>query len=71
MKTQSLRAKDEELEADSGEAAGLQGQRRCVRSALHSRHKVLSGGYWEREGGGQEGAQRRWGEITFFFFFFF
>lgn len=48
MKTQSQRARDEESGADSGEAACLQGHRRCVHSALHSRHKVFSGNIGKR-----------------------
>lgn len=48
MKTQSQRAGDEESGADGGEAVCV--CRARVRSALHSRHKVLSGNIGRRRG---------------------
>lgn len=68
MKTQSQRAKKEELETDSGEAACLQGQRRCVHSALHSRHKVFSGSIGK---GREEGNKVRGGDGVKSLFLFF
>lgn len=68
MKTQSQRARDEESGAVSGEAACLQGQPRCVHSALHSRHKVFSGniGKGREEGNNVHGGD---GVKSLFFFF--
>lgn len=68
MKTQSQRAKNEESEADSSEAACLQGQRRCVHSALHFRHKVFSGTIGKRR---EEGNKVRRGDGVKSPFFFF
>lgn len=67
MKTQPQRARDEESGADSGEAACLLGQRRCVHSALHSRHKVFSGNIGK---GREEGNKVRGGDGVKSLFFF-
>lgn len=67
MKTPSQGTRDEGSGADSGEAASV--CRARVRSALHSRHKVLSGNI----GRGRRGANKVHGgngvKSLFFFFF--